>query len=231
MINNNLVEIKNNTIVVSSLQIAEHFDKRHCDVLRLLNALLRSANKQRLSKHFFKSNYKDETGKNNTMYLMDRDGFSLLVMSFKGEKALKWKLDFIDAFNAMEQEIQHKEYQASLAKSSENELLRKKVEQLKKDKFDISIQVDLAIRERRNLETELEIQEKVINNIKKAYIEKFEKDKNNITNTNTEMDEWNKMRLAQLEVYIKSVIEAVKIRGSIGMKDIQRINKFVDDLI
>jgi Rha family phage regulatory protein len=229
MINNNLVEVKNNTVVVSSLQIAEHFGKEHKNVLRLLSSLLSSANKQRLSKHFFKSNYKDETGKNNTMYLMNRDGFSLLVMGFTGDKALKWKLDFIDAFNAMEQEIQHKEYQASLAKSSENELLRKKVEQLKKDKFDISIQVDLAIRERRNLETELEIQEKVINNIKKAYIEKFEKDKNNITNT--EMDEWNKMRLAQLEVYIKSVIEAVKIRGSIGMKDIQRINKFVDDLI
>ena len=33
MINNNLVEIKNNRVVVSSLQIAEHFDKRHCDVL------------------------------------------------------------------------------------------------------------------------------------------------------------------------------------------------------
>ena len=99
-----------NQVVVSSVQLVEHFDKRHCDILRLLNALLRSANKQRLSKHFFKSNYKDETGKNNTMYLMDRDGFSLLVMSFKGEKALKWKLDFIDAFNAMEQEIRNNEH-------------------------------------------------------------------------------------------------------------------------
>ena len=83
---NNLVHMFKNQVVVSSVQLAEHFDKRHCDILRLLNALLRSANKQRLSKHFFKSNYKDETGKNNTMYLMDRDGFSLLVMSFKGEK-------------------------------------------------------------------------------------------------------------------------------------------------
>ena len=107
---NNLVHMFKNQVVVSSVQLAEHFDKRHCDILRLLNALLRSANKQRLSKHFFKSNYKDETGKNNTMYLMDRDGFSLLVMSFKGEKALKWKLDFIDAFNAMEQEIRNNEH-------------------------------------------------------------------------------------------------------------------------
>ncbi len=107
---NNLVHMFKNQVVVSSVQLAEHFDKRHCDILRLLNALLRSANKQRLSKHFFKSNYKDETGKNNTMYLMDRDGFSLLVMSFKGEKALKWKLDFIDDFNAMEQEIRNNEH-------------------------------------------------------------------------------------------------------------------------
>lgn len=107
---NNLVHMFKNQVVVSSVQLAEHFDKRHCDILRLLNALLRSANKQRLSKHFFKSNYKDETGKNNTMYLMDRDGFSLLVMSFKGGKALKWKLDFIDAFNAMEQEIRNNEH-------------------------------------------------------------------------------------------------------------------------
>lgn len=234
MINNNLVEVKNNTVVVSSLQIAEHFGKEHRSVLKSIKDLLLNIeglhNFEHTPKMFQKSTYiQEQNNQKYPMYLMNRDGFSLLVMGFTGKEALEWKIKYIKAFNAMEQEIQHKEYQASLAKSSENELLRKKVEQLKKDKFDISIQVDLAIRERRNLETELEIQEKVINNIKKAYIEKFEKDKNNITNT--EMDEWNKMRLAQLEVYIKSVIEAVKIRGSIGMKDIQRINKFVDDLI
>lgn len=244
MINNNLVEVKNNTVVVSSLQIAEHFGKRHDNVVRDIENLITDmgmlknediSNRGVLKiedtpELFYKTTYiQEQNNQKYPMYLMNRDGFSLLVMGFTGKEALEWKIKYIKAFNAMEQEIQHKEYQASLAKSSENELLRKKVEQLKKDKFDISIQVDLAIRERRNLETELEIQEKVINNIKKAYIEKFEKDKNNITNT--EMDEWNKMRLAQLEVYIKSVIEAVKIRGSIGMKDIQRINKFVDDLI
>jgi Rha family phage regulatory protein len=226
MINNNLVEIKNNRVVVSSKQVAKRFGKLHKDVLESIRQILVAENS---ATNFYEETTFDYRGRKFPIYLMDKDGFSLLVMGFTGKEALEWKIKYIKAFNAMEQEIQHKEYQASLAKSSENELLRKKVEQLKKDKFDISIQVDLAIRERRNLETELEIQEKVINNIKKAYIEKFEKDKNNITNT--EMDEWNKMRLAQLEVYIKSVIEAVKIRGSIGMKDIQRINKFVDDLI
>lgn len=221
-----LVQIQNNRVVVSSKQVAKRFGKLHKDVLENIRQILVAENS---ATNFYEETTFDYRGRKFPIYLMDKDGFSLLVMGFTGKEALEWKIKYIKAFNAMEQEIQHKEYQASLAKSSENELLRKKVEQLKKDKFDISIQVDLAIRERRNLETELEIQEKVINNIKKAYIEKFEKDKNNITNT--EMDEWNKMRLAQLEVYIKSVIEAIKIRGSIGMKDIQRINKFVDDLI
>ena len=221
-----LVQIQNNRVVVSSKQVAKRFGKLHKDVLESIRQILVAENS---ATNFYEETTFDYRGRKFPIYLMDKDGFSLLVMGFTGKEALEWKIKYIKAFNAMEQEIQHKEYQASVAKSSENELLRKKVEQLKKDKFDISIQVDLAIRERRNLETELEIQEKVINNIKKAYIEKFEKDKNNITNT--EMDEWNKMRLAQLEVYIKSVIEAIKIRGSIAMKDIQRINKFVDDLI
>ena len=39
------------------------------------------------------------------MYVMNRDGFSLLVMGFTGSKALQFKLDFIEAFNKMEQII------------------------------------------------------------------------------------------------------------------------------
>jgi len=39
------------------------------------------------------------------MYEMDRDGFSLLVMGFTGEKALQWKIKYIEAFNQMESEL------------------------------------------------------------------------------------------------------------------------------
>ena len=39
------------------------------------------------------------------MYNMNRDGFSLLAMGFTGEKALRWKLDYIKAFNTMEAEL------------------------------------------------------------------------------------------------------------------------------
>lgn len=36
---------------------------------------------------------------------MNRDGFTLLVMDFKGKKAMQFKLDYIKAFNQMEEVI------------------------------------------------------------------------------------------------------------------------------
>lgn len=42
------------------------------------------------------------------MYLMNRDGFSLLVMGFTGKNVLEWKLQYIRAFNQMEKLIQEK---------------------------------------------------------------------------------------------------------------------------
>ena len=37
---------------------------------------------------------------------MNRDGFTLLAMGFTGQKALQFKLKYIEAFNLMEKEIQ-----------------------------------------------------------------------------------------------------------------------------
>jgi len=49
---------------------------------------------------------KDLTGESVSHYEMDRDGFSLLAMGFTGSKALKWKMAYIQAFNAMQAEIE-----------------------------------------------------------------------------------------------------------------------------
>ena len=48
------------------------------------------------------------------MYLMNRDGFSLLAMGFTGKEAVQWKLKYIEAFNQMEKQLaaQHKEQRA-----------------------------------------------------------------------------------------------------------------------
>lgn len=42
---------------------------------------------------------------------MTRDGFSLLVMGFTGKEALEWKLQYIRAFNQMENFIREKSTQ------------------------------------------------------------------------------------------------------------------------
>lgn len=100
---NDLVTINNNQIVVSSRMVAEKFSKRHTHVLDSIKQLISSAEKS--AEWFCRSSYKDSSGKTNVEYLMNRDGFSLLVMGFTGTEALKWKIEFINAFNAMETEL------------------------------------------------------------------------------------------------------------------------------
>lgn len=101
----NLVQIAEGQVVVSSRQVAEHFEKRHTHVLTVIKEILNSA--ENSAQWFFKAEYKDASGKSNPEYLMNRDGFSLLVMGFTGKKALEWKIKYIQAFNAMEEELRH----------------------------------------------------------------------------------------------------------------------------
>lgn len=108
---NNLVEIKNNQVVVSSRQVAEHFGKEHAKVLRSIDDILNSLTdshkpKMALLKQMFDlSTYLDASNRERSEYLMNRDGFSLLVMGFTGKEALQWKMKYIAAFNEMEQEL------------------------------------------------------------------------------------------------------------------------------
>ena len=100
-----LLDIVQDRPVTSSLLVAEKFGKEHYNVLKSLTSILTSSNKDRASQHFFKSKYVDTMGRQKPMYYMDRDGFCFLVMGFTGEKADKWKWDFIDSFNDMEAEL------------------------------------------------------------------------------------------------------------------------------
>lgn len=102
---NNLVVAENGRAITNSLLVAEKFEKNHRDVLEVINNLLSRAENSAVSSMFVKSSYIASNGKENPMYIMNRDGFSLLVMGFTGTKALAFKLEFIEAFNKMEQYI------------------------------------------------------------------------------------------------------------------------------
>lgn len=99
----NLVLVKNDQVVTTSLVVSQIFEKRHSDVIRQIQKLiLANAKVRRL---FISSNYIDEQGKSRVMFVMNRDGFSLLAMGFTGVKALEFKLAYINAFNEMENKL------------------------------------------------------------------------------------------------------------------------------
>ncbi len=93
----------NGQILTNSLLVAEKFSKQHKHVIDTIRKLISSA--ENSAQFFASTTYIDESGKKNLMYVMNRDGFTLLAMGFTGEKALQFKLDYIEAFNKMEQTI------------------------------------------------------------------------------------------------------------------------------
>ena len=100
-----LLTISNGQPTASSRDIAEHFGKEHKNVLQSIENL--TAENSALTQMFFKTSYTSGTGKAYPMYLMNRDGFTLLAMGFTGKEALEWKVKYINAFNAMEQELRN----------------------------------------------------------------------------------------------------------------------------
>ena len=88
-------------ILTTSLKVAKKFEKEHKDVLESIRKLTA----EKSAAKFFKETTYRNRGKEYLLYEMNRDGFSLLAMGFTGEKALKWKLEYINAFNVMESEL------------------------------------------------------------------------------------------------------------------------------
>ena len=98
-----LVLLKGNKIVCDSINVAEKFGKRHNNVMRDIGGLLKNEQTKQM---FILSNYIEKQNKQTyPMYYMNRDGFSLLAMGFTGEKALEWKIKYIQAFNEMERQL------------------------------------------------------------------------------------------------------------------------------
>lgn len=106
-----LVEVKRisktEMTAVSSLDVADTFEKRHADVLRDIEEL--GCSKDFRERNFALSKYLVENNKRSyPMYYMTRDGFTILVMGYAGEKAMRFKEAYIRQFNAMEKTLQGK---------------------------------------------------------------------------------------------------------------------------
>ena len=99
---------KKDIVRVDSLYVAEFFEKNHKEVLRDIRNI--AAPNSGLSKEFAERNfalgsYKDKQNQKRPCYYLTRDGFTILVMGYKGKKALRFKELYIRRFNEMEELI------------------------------------------------------------------------------------------------------------------------------
>ena len=96
--------------VTTSRAVAEQFGKTHAHLLRDIEKLKQDLEQTEEGKAFSQSNFGlstglDSRGKEQPLYLLTRDGFTLLAMGFTGAKAVQFKVAYINAFNRMERLI------------------------------------------------------------------------------------------------------------------------------
>lgn len=121
---NELVYLKNEQALTDSLMVAEMFGKRHDHVLVKIAKILNDS-PENSGQCFHKTRYKDASGKWNTKFLINRDGFTFLVMGFTGKKADEWKWKYIDAFNQMEKILTEKQTSVWIETRQQGKLIRK----------------------------------------------------------------------------------------------------------
>ena len=106
MTNTELVEVRNQQIVTDSRKVAEVFEKEHRTVLRSIDNMKKDV--RNFVQMFKETEAPDSYGRMQRIYYLNRDGLSLLAMGFTGKKALKWKIEYIEAFNEMEKALNAK---------------------------------------------------------------------------------------------------------------------------
>ena len=100
-----LVQSFNEQAVTTSLQVAEVFNKRHCEVLRSIHDLdcSKDLRERNFASTFYYVDMPNNAKRKEPMYYIGRDGFVFLVMGFTGKIAAKFKEEYINAFNEMEE--------------------------------------------------------------------------------------------------------------------------------
>ncbi|EKZ0399405.1 ORF6C domain-containing protein [Enterococcus faecalis] len=140
---NNLVIMKNQEAVTSSLQVAETFGKEHRAVLKAIDDL-KEGLAQKYADLFCEDTYIHPQNKQAyRVVYMNRDGFTLAVLGFNNsQKVLEFKLKYIEAFNQMEKEIQQPKLPTSqrelaMLALSANEETNERVDVIEKEVADL----------------------------------------------------------------------------------------------
>ncbi|EOG7053078.1 Rha family transcriptional regulator [Campylobacter fetus] len=150
-------------VFATSLSVSKVFEKQHQHILAKIAEFP--------DDNFRASNFRltERTAKfgavvrSEPYYKISRDGFSLLVMGFTGQKAYKWKIEFIKAFNKMEAMIK-------AAKNNDLNLQSKFAEILSALKEKSSQADEFKQKYYESLENEVKLLRQVANQSKKELI-------------------------------------------------------------
>lgn len=103
-----LVYVEAARALTNSVLVAQKFGKEHKHVLDSIRELIKGCAENSATPMFEETTYiHPQNGQEYPMFIMNRDGFTLLAMGFTGDKALRFKLDFIKAFNRMEEQLRN----------------------------------------------------------------------------------------------------------------------------
>ena len=142
---------ENNQALTNSLLVAEKFGKNHQHVMRDIRKLIQGMSKIGHTPLFEETTYiNPQNGQEYPMYVMNRDGFSLLAMGFTGKKALQFKVNFINAFNKMEQALATNQYQvpqsfseALMLAAHQQDIIEEQQREIAQQKQIVSVQGEL----------------------------------------------------------------------------------------
>lgn len=97
IIQSSVYKTQKGTPVTDSVKVAQVFGKMHKNIMKSIRNIMGSAQNLANEHWFAETTYTDAQGKRQPMFLMNRDGFSLLTMSLTGEKAMAFKVAFATA--------------------------------------------------------------------------------------------------------------------------------------
>lgn len=131
------IQVTKDTATIDSLTVAKGFEKRHDNVLKDIETIIKTVtsekltnsnfrrlnekyedihiSKNKLKQYFVKSEYIDSKGRTYPMYLLTEKGFNLLAMGYNGKKFIAYKMALLDEFERIKKELTNyrQQYEAS----------------------------------------------------------------------------------------------------------------------
>lgn len=170
----------NDQAITNSLLVAEKFGKNHRDVLEVIRELVKGCAENSADPMFEETTYVNSQNKQEyPMFIMNRDGFTLLAMGFTGKKALAFKMDFINAFNKMESMLKSDDYilmRSQQILQKRMEMAERRVKQLESDNASKQATIELQANELKSVAPKVHYVDSVLQSVNTYTVQQIAKE-------------------------------------------------------